>query len=352
MKLLFIASYPKDLSPSQRFRFDCYLEHLKNVGIEVTYSPILSPEEYFRYNSSTFVKAKIFLKQFTIRLKDIFDANSYDVIFIQREAGFLPVAFFEKRLARSRAKIIYDFDDAIFLPAEGSSGGFLSRHRKIPEIIGLANVVIAGNQFLVDYAKRFNSNTTIIPTVIDTEVFKPLPKPQSEQVVIGWSGSPSTLRVNFIPFTPVLEKIKEKYGDKVVIKAMGGDFYENKKLQMKSVPFSREKELEFINSFDIGLMPLEDTPWMKGKCGLKALIYMSLEIPAVVSPVGVNKEIVREGIDGFHATTEEEWIEKLSRLIEDELLRKKLGKNARERVIQNYSVKAWKDKFIEVIKNS
>ncbi len=349
MKLLFLGDYPKDLSPSQRFRFDCYLKHLEEKGIETTYSSILSSGEYFKYGSSVGIKVKVFFKQFAVRLNDILNAKQFDVIFIQREAGFLPSAFFERLLARYDVKIIYDFDDAIFLPAEGSSGSFFSRHKKVSEIIKLSDVIIAGNSFLADYAKQFNKNTIIIPTVVDTEIFKPLPKKETDKVIIGWSGSPSTLRANFIPFVPILEKLKDKYGNKIEIKAMGGDFYKNEKLGMQSVAFSKEKELEFINSFDIGLMPLDDTPWMKGKCGLKALIYMSMGIPAVVSPVGVNKEIVREGTDGFHANSEEEWLEKLSLLIENPELRKKCGENARQRVIQSYSVEAWKDKFAKVI---
>ena len=350
MKLLFLANYPKGLGPSQRFRFEAYMPFLEKNGVEITYSTIMSESEYRNYYFSTVVKAKVFIKQFFIRLKDILNKNKYDVIFIQRELSFLPSDIFARILAKSGAKIIYDFDDAIWLPPAGSSTSILSRHNKIPKLIGLADVVIAGNNFLADYAKQHNNNVVIVPSVVDTDEYKPIPK-QNDKVIIGWSGSPSTLKANFIPFVPVLEKLKHKYGDKIEIKVMGGNFYENKELGIKSVPFSRAEEIPFVNSFDIGLMPLPDTPWMKGKCGLKAIIYMALQIPAVVSPVGVNSEIVREGIDGFHATTENEWMEKLSYLIENPEERKKMGDNARQRVIKHYSVNAWKDELLRVIKD-
>ncbi len=350
IRLLFIANYPKGWAPGQRFRFDCYLSYFKKQGVHVTYTPIMNEEEYRNYTRSSLTKLKVYFKQFFIRLKDLLRKNRYDIIFIQREASFFPWTWFDTLFEKGKAKVIYDFDDAIWLPQSGATAPWLARHKKIPALIQNADVVIAGCPYLAEYARQYHSWVEIIPTVVDTDYFVPKKKePKYDYpVVIGWSGSPSTLKENFMVFEKVWIRVKETLGDKVVFKVMGGDFYHNERLGIHSIAFDPDKEVDFIGTFDIGVKPLPENDWTKGKCGLKELIYMSMEIPAIVSPVGATADSVDHGVNGFHATTEEEWVHYIKTLVENHELRWQMGKAAREKVVQKFSVKAWRDYYIKL----
>ena len=131
---------------------------------------------------------------------------------------------------------------------------------------------------------------------------------------------------------------------------MGDDTYMNDKLGIKGIKWSAEEEVNILNSFDIGIMPLPDDEWAKGKCGLKALSYMSLEIPTIVSPVGVNTEIIQQDVNGFLASTDQEWFQVLEKLIDEAELRERIGKAARKTVIEKYSVESQKNNYLNYFK--
>jgi glycosyltransferase involved in cell wall biosynthesis len=199
---------------------------------------------------------------------------------------------------------------------------------------------------LADYAKQFNNNVKIIPTTIDTEFHKrKSPYINNKKICIGWSGSITTVK-HFEEATLFLKKIKIKYNDAVYFKVMGDAAYENKELDIKGIPWSNDTEVEVISTFDIGIMPLPKDEWVKGKCGLKGLSYMALEVPTIMSNIGVNKEIIEDGVNGFLADTEEEWINKISLLIDSFELRKTLGKNARKTVLEKYSTASQQHYFL------
>ncbi|MCD6367133.1 MAG: glycosyltransferase family 4 protein, partial [Bacteroidales bacterium] len=153
---------------------------------------------------------------------------------------------------------------------------------------------------------------------------------------------------HFLKIVPVLEAINKKYGDKVKLKLIGDENFYNDILKLKGTKWSPEKEVEELAELNIGIMPLPDDEWANGKCGLKGLTYMALEIPTIMSPVGVNTEIIQDGVNGFLASTEEEWIEKISMLIENPDLRQQLGKAGRQTVVEKYSVEANKQKYLDV----
>jgi glycosyltransferase involved in cell wall biosynthesis len=337
-------------NPGQRFRFEQYLSHLSEAGIEYNIANLLDERDdvIFYSQGHYFQKAILLGRSFVKRLRHVRNAKNYSIVFVYREAFMTGTTFFERRLKESGAKFIYDFDDAIWLPDVSQANkrlAFLKRPTKTNDIISIADLVLAGNDYLKKYALRFNSNVELMPTTVDTDEYKPRPLALNKRLVIGWSGSPTTVP-HFHQAEPIFFALKEKYGDKIEFCVIGDGNYFNEKLGVRGMAWTLEKELETINSFDIGVMPLPDNEWTRGKCGLKGLTYMAFEKPTVMQNIGVNQEIIDDGINGFLATTPNEWIEKLSLLIESPELRIALGKAGRETVVKRYSVNAWKDKYV------
>jgi glycosyltransferase involved in cell wall biosynthesis len=258
--------------------------------------------------------------------------------------------YFERKLSKLNVPLIFDFDDAIWLEDKSNHQGILGRLKKpgkTSEIIALADKVIAGNSYLSEYGLKFNNNVHIIPTTIDTERYIPREKAYGSQIVIGWSGSFSTIK-HFEEIVPVLLQIKNKYQDKVSFKVIGDARYLNSELGIQGIKWQAKTEVQDLQEFDIGIMPLPDEEWTKGKCGAKGLQYMGLAIPTIMSPVGVNTEIIADGVNGFLAETPDEWVDKLSQLIESVELRRKLGTAGRETVVKHYSVEANKAKYLRL----
>lgn len=351
-KVLFICLHRPGRSPGQRFRFEQYLDYLAANGYDCKLSYLLNAkEDKAFYAKGNYVrKVFIYLKTLMKRTGDWFAMNKYDIIFIFRDALMTGSTFFEKRFARSKAKIIFDFDDAIWMQNVSDANkklSFLKNAGKTGTIIRLSDMIFAGNRYLADYAADFNRNIVIVPTTIDTDIYVPGKKELNEQTVcIGWSGSFSTIQ-HFTLAIPALERIKEKYGSKVKFMIIGDARYYCKELATQGVAWNAATEIEDLSEIDIGIMPLPDDEWAKGKCGLKGLQYMALGIPTLMSPVGVNTEIIQPGINGFLPATEDEWVEILSKLIENKECRIKIGNTGRQTVIDKYSVEAWKGKYLE-----
>ena len=285
-----------------------------------------------------------------IRTKDWFRMNRYHIIFIYRDALVTGSTFFEKRFSRSKAKLIYDFDDAIWIQNVSEANkklAFLKKPAKTGKIISLCDLIFAGNQYLADFAAKFNKNISIIPTTIDTNFYIPEKKISGkEKVCIGWSGSITTIQ-HFTTAIPALKKIKDKFGDAVSFKIIGDKNYYCAELDTKGDAWIASTEIKDLSQIDIGIMPLPDDEWAKGKCGLKGLQYMALEIPTLMSPVGVNTEIIQNGVNGYLPNTESEWVDTLSVLIENKELRERIGKTGRQTVLDKYSVEAWKQKYLD-----
>lgn len=352
--ILFIADHRLNRSPSQRYRYEQYLSWLKENGYELHFSELISEkDDAVFYQPGRFIaKGLIMLKSVWTRLKDLRRARRMDVVFIQREALLLGSSFFEKRFYRSGAKVIFDFDDSIWL-LDTSPGnktwGWLKNPNKTKINIANAHTVIAGNAYLAGYARQFNEKVEIIPTTIDTGFHTPMPELRhGHKVAIGWSGSISTIK-HFEYALPFLRELKKKYGDAIIIKVIGDANYRNDELQVMSKGWSAATEVKDLNTFDIGIMPLPDDEWAKGKCGLKGLSYMACGVPTVMSPVGVNKDIIEHGVNGYLAGTTEEWVNCLSKLIDNRLLREQLGNAGRDTVLQHYSVEANKQRYLDVL---
>jgi glycosyltransferase involved in cell wall biosynthesis len=350
-KILFIAAHRPDRSPSQRYRFEQYFPYLESQGYSCKLSYIIDEEAdaLFYRPGHLFKKFLITLQSLRKRMNDVKYADSYDIIFVQREAFMTGSSYFEKRFSRSSAKLVFDFDDSIWLLDTSRANrkwAWLKSEKKTGEIIKVSDLVFAGNRYLADYALQFNKNVKIIPTTIDTDLFKRSSAySNNETVCIGWSGSITTIK-HFEQAIPALTAIKKKYGDRIIFKVMGDKTYSNSQLGITGIAWSSKSEVSTLESFDIGIMPLPDDEWVKGKCGLKGLSYMSLEVPTVMSAVGVNTEIIKDGENGFLAKTDAEWIEKLSMLIDSFTLRKQLGANGRKTVVDSYSLDSQKHNYL------
>lgn len=354
-RILFIAPHRLDRAPSQRFRFEQYLSYLSENGFECTVSSLVSKEDdlVFYSKNMLFFKFFLFLKFFFRRIKDVLRASKFDVVYIQREMFFIGPPFFEYLLKLRDTKVVFDYDDSIWLPNVSEANknlNWLKSYSKTSKIIAYADLIFAGNKYLSDYASQFNKNVKIIPTTIDTKEYVRIESDrETSSICIGWSGSITTIQ-HFRFAEPFLKIIKEKYDDRVHFKAIGDKNYSNPYFDVTALDWNKADELRELSSFDIGIMPLPDDMWAKGKCGLKGLQYMALEIPTIMSPVGVNEEIIQDGVNGFLATDVNEWVEKISLLIESEELRREMGKNARQTVVDKYSFEALKNVYLDVFK--
>ncbi len=353
ISILFIANHRLDRSPNQRFRFEQYLNYFTEKGIKWKLSNIISEadDKVIYKPGKYFGKAIVMLKSLFRRWKDVREADKYDIIFVCREAHMLGTDYFERQFAKSKAKVIFDLDDAIWLAdisEANRSLAFLKNPDKTNAIFRYADMVFAGNEYLANQARKFNKNVKIVPTTIDTDTYHQpaaVKKQFPDKICIGWTGSMSTVK-HFEHALPMLEKLYEQYEDKIYFKLINERVVSYPSIGLTTTKWEKEKEVEQLNELDIGIMPLPDDDWSRGKCGFKGLQYMSLGIPAVMSPVGVNMEIISDGENGYLAATDEEWLDKLGKLIVSETLRKDLGEKGRQTIINSYSKRSQQDRYI------
>lgn len=353
MKVLFIEPYPIE-GPSSRYRVEQYIPYFENNRIKCAVRPFVSSGFYKILYKKGFYLQKIlfFLQSVLKRSFDIFTALRSDIIFIHLEAFPFGPPLFEWILSKSGKKIIYDFDDAVYMGATSPANRFLKHLKcsyKVRWIIKMSRHVITGNAFLADYARKYNKNVTIIYTSVDTEKFTPKSHDNKDDITIGWIGSHSA--------TPYLESLKDvfyklskKY--KFSLKIIGAMEHNIKIPQIKiiNLDWNLKDEIGQFQSLDIGVYPLPKDKWAFGKSGFKAIQYMSVGVPCVVSNVGINSDIVQDGVNGFLVDTEKEWIEKISRLIENAELRKKIGLAGRETAEKRFSFRVNAPKYLEIIK--
>ena len=350
-KVLFLVAHRPGRSPGQRFRFEQYLDFLSANGFQCDISHLIRQEDDHAFYAPGHLPAKmrILVNSLRKRFDDLKRVAGYDAVFLYREAHMLGTVFFEKRLRKKGVKMAVDFDDSIWLN-DVSNGNrhlaFLKKPSKTAKVVALCDMVLVGNEYLAKYARRYNQNVKVIPTTIDTDYYLPAKKNTGDTICIGWTGSSTTLK-HLSLAVPVLKRIREKYGEKVRFRVISDEPFTEKIQGMENIPWRKETEVADLSGIDIGIMPLPDDEWSQGKCGFKGLQYMALEIPAVLSPVGVNKEIIRDGENGFLAGTQEEWENKLSRLIDSEALRLIFGKAGRITVEKDYSFNAHKHRYLE-----
>ncbi len=355
MKILFLIPYPLGESPSQRFRFEQYFSVLLDNGYTYSVQCFLNSHDWkIFFKSGRLVRKSVILFQgFCRRLFILFNMKPYDIVFIHRETSPIGPPVFEWVIAKIlRKKIIYDFDDAIWL-TDRSNEPFHLRvikwRSKVAQICSWSHKVSCGNDYLRHFARPYNKNVFFNPTTIDTqELHKPevYSKKTIEKIIIGWTGSHSTLKY-LNELESIFQHLEATYPQvEYWVIADKPPQLKLKNLQFK--PWSLETEITDLEQFDIGVMPLPDDEWSKGKCGFKALQYMALQIPTVASSVGVNIQIIQQGENGFLCRTAEEWTHNLSVLIENKALRDLVGIAGRKKVEANYSVSSNTSNFLSL----
>lgn len=339
VRVLFVPLYPR-IWASSRYRGYLWAEALKHEGFPCrVLDPPTSPASRAGYYATLFALAP-----------------QFDIVFIQKK--LFPVSLLRLlRLLNSR--LVFDFDDALFTRPTDLSGEASARRageqaRRLNQTLLTVRLVVAGNRYLAEYAQRWNPHVAIIPTAVDLERLPPLParRPPADRVVIGWTGRSATLcylDVVAKAFVTLQKRVGRRFLLRVVADRVDTAPYEIPGVPVENVVWTPATEYTVIDGFDIGVMPLLDDPWSRGKCGFKLLQCMSRAVSVVASPVGVNREIVQDGANGFLAASETEWREKLATLIEDPALQVRLGEAGRETVAAAYSFRAIIPKLADLL---
>ena len=353
MKVLAVVPSIYDTNPGQRYRIEQWEPYLKCEGIDLEYASFEDEELHRVLYQSGGVGKKINLiaRGFRRRRQLLARLKEFDAIYLFREAALLGPPWIERRLAASGVPMVFDFDDAIFIPYRSPANGYLSYLKfpaKTAEVCRIARHVMAGNQYLADYAHRTQQNVTIIPTTIDTTKYVPSATSGNGVPVIGWTGSYSTVQ-HLDRLRSVLQELRRAvpFRLRVICSAP----YRLEGIEVENILWTSAQEVADLAGIDVGIMPLPEDRWSKGKCGCKALQYMAVAKPAVCSPVGVNTEIIRDGENGLLANTDEEWIAALSRLLASASLRKTMGEKARKTVEERFSARCIAPKVAEIFKH-
>lgn len=355
MNILFLVPYPLKESPSQRFRFEQYLDILRNEGHLIRVQSFLTKDNWRQFSGPGNFSLKVFavIRGFTRRLMVIPTLPRQDLIFIHRESMPLGPPVLEWLITKIfQKRVIYDFDDALWLTDRKDESlllKFVKWRSKVSAVCRWSYRISCGNHYLCEYARQFNNNVVYNPTTVDTDIFhvaRSIHSHAGETTIIGWTGSYSTLKY--------LEAIEEVLADveqtfpqvRFMVIADQEPALELRHLTFK--PWNRETEIEDVSQFDIGIMPLPDDEWSKGKCAFKALQYMALQIPTVASAAGVNTTVIDHGVNGFLVRSPGEWKKYLGQLIVYKSLRVQLGREGRKKVIDLYSVRSNSSRFLSL----
>lgn len=348
MKVLYLTKYTKKAA-SSRLRSFQYFPLLAKENIEITVRPFFDDTYLDKLYNKQKQHPIAILKYYFSRFFVLFTVFKYDKVVIEKELFPYFFSWFERLLKVLKVSYIVDYDDAIFHNYDLSKSKIISLllKRKIDNVMRFSDCVIAGNSYLAERAISAKAKqVVIIPTVIDTEQYEVKSDYQSEPIIIGWIGSPTTFKYveNILP---VLNELIEKYHCKVHIVGAKSSLALAKNIEF--ITWTAATEVSSIKKFDIGIMPLDNTPWELGKCSYKLIQYMGCGIPVVASPVGMNKDVVEEGINGFLANSNQEWLLCLEKLILNETMRKDFGQNGREKAEKNYSIKKKSEALLKIL---
>lgn len=336
MRILLLSRYSR-LGASSRVRFFQYLPLLESNGWQVNVSPLFSDRYLQALYSSQFRGIQV-IAGYWRRVRALVRARRYDLIWIEKEAfPFMP-ALAEWLLAKIGVPFVVDYDDASFHRYDNHRSWLIRSllGRKIDAVMRHAALVVAGNEYLAGRARAAGARRVeIVPTVVDLARYKPAQPDEHVPLVIGWIGSPSTAHY-LAAVAPVMELLSLEFGVRFV--AVGISEESMSDLPVEAKPWSEEGEVQSIQEFDIGIMPVPDSPFERGKCGYKLIQYMACGLPVVASPVGVNKQIVVHGANGFLADDLDQWEQALRELLSDHDLRRRMGSYGRERMEKWYSL--------------
>lgn len=364
MKVLALCSFPIE-SAATRYRLMQYIAPLAEKEIELTVLPYFGTPEYaILYKSGykyTMKKAFQVMRLTTKRFLDSLKAYKFDVILVQREAMVFGPPIFEwlsKKIGN--CPMILDLDDATYIsyvsPTFGKLISSLKFFGKTNQMIDWAETVICGNRFIAEYVEKRGTNTTIVPTVVDTSKFFPIEKDKNKIPIIGWIGTHSTFPFLEAIF-PVLSELAKKHEFTLKIIGSGQEKIKVDGVNIENLNWSLTREIKDFQSMDIGLYPMKASElvskeWILGKSGFKAIQYMCVGIPYTVTPLGVTAEMGIKNKTHFAATNNEEWYESLDKLLKSQELRINMGKKGREYALENYSVSKQTEKIAATLSNA
>ena len=349
MKVLYLTKYTR-LAGSSRMRSYQYFPYLEEAGMQVTVKPFFD-DAYLKdfYAGKKNISAVV--KSYVKRLGVLFSVFSYDKVVIEKEIfPFLP-AWAEWMLKLLGIQYIVDYDDAIFHNYDQSANPIIKNFlgNKIANVMRFSGTVVAGNQYLADYAARSGAkNIEIIPTVIDLERYPIKQNADDEQFIVGWIGTKTTFEKHLLPcknWIKALQNQEPNIRFHIVGITQDMDLGKN----VKYIRWTEETEVVEILKMDIGLMPLQDSKWEKGKCAYKLIQYAACGIPGVASDVGMNREVTVPGETGILASADEEWIQAIKTLKSNTELRHQMGRNARKIVQERYCIQQTSTKWKQIL---
>ena len=342
-----------------RYRLSQFVEPLADRGIDLTVRPFLDSETFAGlYHRDALPRtAMALIRSGLRRLKDLLLLTRADAVLIQREAMIFGPPLIEWLAVRVfKRPMVLDLDDATYVsytsPTYGRVGKTLKWFSKTDDLIRWATVVTCGNRAIAEYAASKGATTRIIPTVVDTEIFRPVPRKSDDALVLGWIGTHSTFPYLETIF-PVLQDLARTHNFKLKIVGAGKSAVEVPGVEVENLEWQLDREVADFQSFDIGLYPIDTTlyaeKWAAGKSGFKAIQYMAVGLPYIATPVGAIQEIGEARVTHLHAVTSAQWREALSLLLSDEKLRKEMGEAGRNHVVQHYSLTAQAEKLATAI---
>jgi glycosyltransferase involved in cell wall biosynthesis len=351
MRLTAFTRYGRKAA-STRQRLLQYVPHLAAAGIEVDWHPLLSDEYVDNLASGRGFSRMEVATAYLKRMRDLVSRQVGDAVWVYAELfPYLP-GWFETLAFRAGKPVIYDFDDAFFHNYDAHPNALVRRilGGKFQPLLTGAAAACCGNSYLEDYAARFCRRTMVLPTVVDTGLYLPVDRPGTSAPVIGWIGSPSTW--SFMrPLLPLLAELAQSHGVRVKVIGAGKAAEEHRFPGLEIVDWHEDREIADVQSLDIGIMPLPDERWARGKSGYKLIQYMACGLPVVASPVGVNEEIVTDGVNGLLVRDVAEWRTALLSLIENTELRRRLGEAGRRRALDHYSLEVHAPRLAELIRS-
>lgn len=351
-KVLVLCPYPKDVAPSQRLKYEQYIQYIEDAGYKVSISPFISRQFW----KIVYKKGNLLLKiWYTLcgyfrRTRDLFRIPFYDVIYVHLWVTPLGPPIFEWLVNKLARKVIYDIDDLIYLKNHNQANALISSLKgkyKPIYLIKSADHVITCTPYLDSFVKKYNDETTDISSTINTDTY--IPKDDyriKDKLVIGWSGSHSTMAMLRL-LDETFQCLSKELDFKLIV--MGAPDYHLEGVNYQAIPWKEEYEVETLRSFDIGVYPLPDEEWVLGKSGLKALQYMALGVPTVATGIGTIYRIINHGENGFIVDSKESWVQAIRALAADESLRRTVGSNAVTTVRDQFSLKANKSKYIDIL---
>lgn len=344
MNVLFIVPYPIDKAPGQRYRCEQYLKFFQQNQFTYIFSPFFSTSGYLSlYQKGHYLK-KIgnVLRGLLYRLRDVFRASQFDCVYIYREATPFNLFVVEYLLKLRSKKLIYDFDDSIWIPDASKANAWI-RHiktgSKVAKIIHSADCTLVANAYLKSYALKFNQKITIFPTTIDTTIYNHMVNHRPKKILtIGWTGSNTTVKY-FLTLLPVLEQLYQEIPFRLKLIA---DRHTKivTTITFAKVIWESKLEVQQLADIDIGINPMPLEPWTKGKSSLKAMQYMAMGIPAISTDYDFSRTLIDHGRTGFLASTSPQWKTYLTRLLTDLELRKNMGSKGRKVILDRFSNEA------------